>query len=122
MSVLLDTNVVSELIRKSPDPAVEVWASGHILEDLFSSVVGEAKLRDAFESRILPFDSEGTGTTVKKARLGSFPVPIPPIDLQCRYAKLVANVHSITYPVGTSAARTAGLNASLMSHLLGADA
>ena len=80
--VLLDTNVVSELIRKSPDPAVEAWAAGHPLEDLFFSAVGEAELRDgvavlrtgrcrqtlvsdieamlrdAFENRVLPFDSD----------------------------------------------------------------
>ena len=81
MSVLLDTNVVSELIRKMPDPAVEAWAAGHALEELFFSAVGEAELRygaailpaghrratlisdieamlrDAFDDRVLPFDS-----------------------------------------------------------------
>ena len=31
MIVLLDTNVVSELIRKAPDPAVEAWAASHPL-------------------------------------------------------------------------------------------
>ena len=82
MTVLLDTNVVSELIRKTPDPAVETWAAGRSLEGLFFSAVGEAELRygaailpagrrrkslvsdiermlrDAFEDRILPFDSD----------------------------------------------------------------
>ncbi len=82
MIVLVDTNVVSELIRKAPDPAVEAWAAGHTLEDLFFSAVGEAELRfgaailpagrrratlisdiermlrDAFEDRVLPFDSQ----------------------------------------------------------------
>ena len=82
MSVLLDTNVVSELIRKSPHPAVEEWASVRPLEALFFSAVGEAELRygaailpvgrrrttlvsdieamlrDAFEDRVLPFDSD----------------------------------------------------------------
>ena len=81
MSVLLDTNVVSELIRKAPDPAVEAWAAGHALEVLYFSAVGEAELRygaailpagrrreslvsdiermlgDAFDGRVLPFDS-----------------------------------------------------------------
>ena len=82
MSVLLDTNVVSELIRKSPYPAVDAWAVGQSLEDLFFSAVGEAELRygaailsagrrretlvarmermlhDAFEGRVLPFDTD----------------------------------------------------------------
>ena len=52
MSVLLDTNVVSELMRKSPDPAVEAWAAGHPLEALFFSAVGEAELR--YGAAILP--------------------------------------------------------------------
>ena len=81
MSVLVDTNVVSELIRKSPEPAVAGWAAAHDLEELFFSAVGEAELRygaailavgrrretlvadierflsDSFNDRILPFDS-----------------------------------------------------------------
>ena len=79
--VLLDTNVVSELMRKSPDPTVEAWAASHALDDLCFSAVGEAELRygaaimpagrrrdmlvsdietmlrAAFENRVLPFDS-----------------------------------------------------------------
>ena len=78
---LLDTNVVSELMRTSPDPAVEAWVAGHPVKDLFFSAVGESELRygaaimpagrrretlvsdieamlhAAFENRILPFDS-----------------------------------------------------------------
>ncbi len=81
MTVLLDTNAVSELMRKSPDPAVAAWVAACPLEDLFFSAVGEAELRygaailpegrrretlvsdieamlrDAFEDRVLPFDS-----------------------------------------------------------------
>ena len=80
MSVMLDTNVVSELIRKSPNPVVEAWVTGYALENLFFSTVGEAEmrygaaimssgrrreameadiermLREAFDGRILPFD------------------------------------------------------------------
>ncbi|MDE0206297.1 MAG: type II toxin-antitoxin system VapC family toxin [Candidatus Tectomicrobia bacterium] len=78
--IVLDTNVVSELMRKSPDPSVETWAAGYALEDFFFSAVGEAELRfgvavmpagrrrvtlasdveamlrASFENRILPFD------------------------------------------------------------------
>ena len=81
MTVLLDTNVVSELMRKAPDPVVAVWAAARRLEDLFFSTVAEAELRyaaailpagqrretllsdiermlgEAFDSRVLPFDS-----------------------------------------------------------------
>ena len=33
MSTLLDTNVVSELMRESPDRSVARWVSDHPLED-----------------------------------------------------------------------------------------
>ncbi len=45
MSVLVDTNVVSKLIRESPDPAVGDWTATQDLEDIFFSAVGEAELR-----------------------------------------------------------------------------
>ena len=107
MSVLLDTNVVSELIRKSPDPAVEAWAAGHALEDLFFSAVGEAELRygaailptgqrretlvsdiermlrDAFENRVLPFDRDAARTYADiAATRRSAGRPIAPVDCQ----------------------------------------
>ena len=107
MSVLLDTNVVSELIRKSPHPAVEAWAGGRPLEELFFSAVGEAELRygaailpvgrrrttlvsdieamlrDAFEDRVLPFDSDAArayaGIAVMRRTAGR---TIAPADCQ----------------------------------------
>ncbi|MYG40536.1 MAG: type II toxin-antitoxin system VapC family toxin [Nitrospira sp. SB0677_bin_15] len=80
--VVLDTTVVSELMRLSSDPAVEAWTAGHPAASLFFSAVGEAELRygvaimpagrrrdrlaaeieamlrDDFEGRVLPFDSD----------------------------------------------------------------
>ncbi len=107
MSFLLDTNVVSELIRKSPDPAVETWAAGHALEDLFFSAVGEAELRygaailpagrrrdalvrdigamlrDAFEDRVLPFDSAAVRAYAEIAAVRrAAGRPIAPADCQ----------------------------------------
>ena len=52
MSVLLDTNVVSELIRKAPDPGVAAWVANLPLEDLYFTAVGEAELR--FGAALLP--------------------------------------------------------------------
>ncbi len=81
MSLLLDTNVVSELLRPSPNPAVERWVAARLASELYFSAVGEAELRygvamlpegqrkhalataiegilrEDFEDRILPFDS-----------------------------------------------------------------
>lgn len=52
MRILLDTNVVSELVDGEAHPAVEAWVTGHRLNDLFFSAIGEAELR--FGAAILP--------------------------------------------------------------------
>ena len=107
MTVLLDTNVVSELMRKAPDPNVAVWAAGHRLENLFFSAVGEAELRygaailpagqrretlvsdiekmlgEAFENRVLPFDSSAARAYADiAARRSSTGRPVAPADCQ----------------------------------------
>ena len=79
--IVIDTNVVSELMRARPDPAVLAWFAGHAAETLFLTAVSEAELRTGaailpagqrrdrlvgaieamidqdFAGRILPFDS-----------------------------------------------------------------
>lgn len=114
MPLLLDTNVVSELIRKLPDPAVASWVSGFSVNDLFFSAIGEAELRygaailpagrrrdtlafeidamlrDAFEDRVLPFDSDaarafGNIAAVRRS-LGR---PVAPAD--CQIAAIAAS-------------------------------
>ncbi len=107
MAVLLDTNVVSELMRKAPASAVPAWADEHALEDLFFSAVGEAELRygaailpvgrrraslvsdieamlrDAFEDRVLPFDSDAARAYAEVAAIRrSAGRPILPADCQ----------------------------------------
>ena len=107
MTVLLDTNAVSELMRKSPDPAAAAWVATRPLEDLFFSAVGEAELRygaailpegrrretlvsdieamllDAFEDRVLPFDSAAARAYAEiAAARRAAGRPIAPADCQ----------------------------------------
>jgi len=118
---ILDTNVVSELIRKAPDSAVEAWAGKHALEDLFFSAVGEAELRygaailpagrrraslvsnieamlrDAFGDRVLPFDSNAARAYAEIAAMRrSAGRPVPPADCQ-----IAAIAHSRGMAVAT---------------------
>lgn len=113
MPVLLDTNVVSELIRKSPDPGVTSWVSDHPLQDLFFSAVGEAELRygvailpagrrrdslvlrieamltDAFGDRVLPFDHDAARAYGNIAAVRhSAGRPVAPMD--CQMAAIAA--------------------------------
>ena len=81
---VLDTNVISELMRPAPNSIVVDWVAGRAAANLFFSAVGEAELRyglaimptgkrrdalvseidgmlsEDFAGRILPFDSEAT--------------------------------------------------------------
>ena len=74
---ILDTNVVSELMRPAPDPAVASWVAERATSGLFLTSVTEAELRfglagkrrdglakglermleTGFANRVLPFDS-----------------------------------------------------------------
>ncbi len=107
MPFLLDSNVVSELVRKVRNPAVVSWAAGLALEDLFFSAVGEAELRygaallsagrrrqplltdidnmlrEAFGERVLPFDREAAREYVDIAATHrSTGRPVSPADCQ----------------------------------------
>ena len=43
--IVLDTNVLSELLRPRPDPLVETWLASRDASMLFFTTVGEAELR-----------------------------------------------------------------------------
>ena len=82
--IILDTNVVSELLRPAPSPAVEAWLAAQDGATVFFTAIGEAELRlgvaivpagrrrtslaeaiDAmleqdFRGRVLPFDPAAT--------------------------------------------------------------
>ncbi|MBB2156603.1 type II toxin-antitoxin system VapC family toxin [Gluconacetobacter diazotrophicus] len=80
--IVLDTNVLSELMRAEPDPAVMAWMSRQPVPALFTTTVTQAEIlyglallpegrrrdtllaaahamfEDIFPGRILPFDAE----------------------------------------------------------------
>ena len=79
--LILDTNVVSELMRPAPDPLIASWVAEHATSSLFLTAVTEAELhfglavmppgkrrdglatglermlKTGFANRVLPFDS-----------------------------------------------------------------
>ena len=52
MSILIDTNVLSELLRAAPDPAVVAWLGAQPGPSLFVASVTEAEMR--LGARLLP--------------------------------------------------------------------
>ena len=51
--ILLDTNVISELMRAEPSPAVLAWFAARDAADMFLTAVTEAELRAATEATIV---------------------------------------------------------------------
>jgi len=110
--IIIDTNVVSELMRAKPDPKVLTWFAGHAADTLFLTAVSEAELRtcaailpagqrrdrlvgaiDAmidqdFAGRILPFDSSAARcyAEIAAARRGAGQ---PIMDADCQIAAIV---------------------------------
>lgn len=90
--IILDTNVVSELLRAAPAPPVETWLAGQDGADIYLTAISEGELRygvavlaegrrrealaeaisgmleEDFRDRILPFDSTAAG---EYARIGA---------------------------------------------------
>ena len=110
--IIIDTNVVSELMRAKPDPAVLAWFAGHAADTLFLTATSEAELRtgaailpagqrrdrlvgaiDAmidqdFAGRILPFDSSAACCYAEIAaarRAAGKPI----MDADCQIAAIV---------------------------------
>ncbi len=107
MSLLLDTNVLSELLRAQPDSAVLAWVGTQPANSLFVSAVTQAEmllgarllpaekrrleleqaldamLREDFAGRVLPFDSGAAAdcATVVAARRRAG-APISQFDAQ----------------------------------------
>ena len=92
-------------------PRVEVVLTDY-LRDIAGSVYGKAYF--------LSVAKRTTGiASINKTQLGGFPVPIPPLDLQRRYAETVDAARAVAR-VAESGTRIAGtLMASLMSELFG---
>lgn len=105
--ILLDTNVVSEIMRPNPDPAFAAWMQAQPTREIFTTAITEAEIFKGIEimasgrkrrelldvaqsffhidmaSRILPFDSAAAGwfadIFARRRRLG---LATQPLDVQ----------------------------------------
>ena len=115
--IVLDTNVVSEMMRKVPSPAVLAWLDEQPASSLFLTAVSEAEIRfglallpggghreslvraadrifrEILAGRILPFDSEAAGAfaviAAERRRAGR---PISQFD--CQIAAIARSHHA----------------------------
>lgn len=91
-------------------PRVEV-----VLSDYLRDVAGSAYGKAYF----LSVAKRTTGiASINKTQLGGFPVPVPPLDLQCRYTETVEAARAVARVRESSAGTAATLIASLTSQFL----
>lgn len=109
--LILDTNVVSELMRPAPNPAIVSWVAERATSSVFLTAVTEAELRfglavmppgkrrdglaaglermlmTGFANRVLPFDSSAArayaGIAAARRRRGR-----PPAQADCQIAAI----------------------------------
>lgn len=67
MIILLDTNVLSELIRPKPAAHVVAWAQCHAMTDLFITTITEAEI--FYGLALLPEGKRRSGLTASAERL-----------------------------------------------------
>lgn len=109
--ILLDTNVVSEPLRPSPEIRVIEWIDAQPLETLYLSVITVAELRAGVA--LLPAGKRRTSLHeyLEKQVLPTFAGRVLPFDLACTstYAELVARARKAGYGIETADACIAAI-------------
>ena len=123
-ALILDTNVLSELMRQRPDPRVLHWLDAQPLDSLFTTAIAEAEIRTGiamlaagrrraalaaaadrlfqlFDDRILPFDSPAAGDYADiVARRRAVGRPVAQADSQIAAIARSRNAKVVTRNVG----------------------
>lgn len=111
MTVLIDTNVVSEILRPSLNPAVESWVTERPAAELHFSAVGESELR--YGVAILPAGwlRKGLALAIDAILREDLEGRIPPFDSDAahEYAATAAARRSAGRPVAPADCRVAAI-------------
>ena len=90
--ILLDTNVISEPLRRSPEARVINWIDAQSLETLYLSAITVAELRFGVASLPVGKRRDELETSIEKQILPLFAGRVRPFDINCTtaYAELMA--------------------------------
>ena len=112
--ILLDTNVISEPLRQTPDERVIAWIDAQPMETLFLSVITVAELRAGVA--LLPAGKRRSGLhqDLEKRVLPLFAGRVLPLDMACTqaYAALMAKSRSMGLAIATADAYIAAIAAT----------
>ncbi len=113
--IILDTNVVSELMRPRPDSSVVDWATRQAVSNLYLSTISEAELRYGVE--ILPIGRHRRGLLagMEEVLLRFFEGRILPFDRDAAwsYAEIAAARRSAGRPINPADGQIAAIADSL---------
>lgn len=112
--ILLDTNVMSEPLRSTPEPRVIAWIDAQPMETLFLSAITVAELRAGVA--LLPAGKRRAGLqeNLEKRVLPLFAGRVLPFDLACTqaYAALMAKARSAGLAIATAEGYIAAIAAA----------
>jgi predicted nucleic acid-binding protein len=108
--IILDSNVVSELMRSVPDPAVQAWLRRHTSGDMFTTAITVAEIQYG----IARLPDGGRRERLRQAAndvFARFPDKVLPFDLPAaaRYAGIVAHRDSVGVPISAPDAQIAAI-------------
>lgn len=102
--ILLDTNVISEPLRRDPEPRVIEWIDAQALETLYLSAITVAELRSGIA--LLPPGKRRSALqeNLEKQVLPLFTGRVLPFDLSCTraYADLIAKTKNAGQAIATA--------------------
>ena len=102
--ILLDTNVVSEPLRATPDARVIAWIDAQPLETLYLSAITVAELRAGVALLLAGKRRAGLQEGLEKRVLPLFAGRVLPFDLACTraYAELLAKARAGGLAIATA--------------------
>jgi predicted nucleic acid-binding protein len=102
--ILLDTNVVSEVMRVAPDARVVEWMNSHPLQTLYLSAINVAELRSGVALMPVGKRRSTMHQDLEERTLPIFDGRVLPFDMACTtiYAQLTAKFRTSGTPVETA--------------------
>ena len=110
MRIILDTNVISEEMKPTPDPVMHRWLQRQPLATIYTTAVSLAELMQGIA--VLPDGRRKQDLQVAARRvLGLLPQRILPFDetAAVEFAEIVAERRRLGVPMGTMDAQIAGI-------------
>lgn len=109
--ILLDTNVISELLRTAPDPAVVDWMNAQPIETLYLAAMTVAELRAGVAIMPEGKRKQLLESSIEHQLLPLFAGRILPFDMACTrsYAHALATARKVGSGIATADALIAAI-------------